>query len=439
MIASIIIAYIILLQPLASPPVRDYHCKDCNVILVSLDTLRADHVGCYGYERDTTPFMDEFAEDSILYEQAISSSSWTRPAHASIFTGLDPSEHGILLYPRSGRIENDSVTLAGVLRDNGYSTASFNGGGFMNPSNGFDVGFDVYESYGRNFKNNIKASKEWIRDKRGERFFLFLHGFDIHRPYNLFKYNRFINYSGDYDVLKSCRPWDNFPSDDDELDYLVSQYDAGIYYVDLMMRDFMEFLDEEGLMNNTVVILTSDHGEEFFEHGSCDHVDTLYDELIHVPLMLRIPGYGGARVGGLVPASTSIMPTILDIVNASSPLGFNGSLLRFVNGRPAGAVHVLSETAYRPNPMHKTRQSWKSLRTSSHKLIYVEGVNFTRYELYDLIADPGEQEDISLTDKGSFSRLNDLMREHGFSVPEPEDTDLDDETVSQLRYLGYVL
>ncbi|RMF19365.1 MAG: hypothetical protein D6760_13135, partial [Deltaproteobacteria bacterium] len=158
-------------------------CERCNVVLVSVDTLRADHVGAYGYERPTTPHLDRFAAASVVFERAVSQSAWTRPAHASMFTGLYPVEHGIVSVHPPRRLGSKVPTLAAVLSRAGYRTAAFVGGGNLSAEFGFDSGFEVYRSPGRRFSETVPEAIAWIERDAGRPFFLFVHGLDVHRPY----------------------------------------------------------------------------------------------------------------------------------------------------------------------------------------------------------------------------------------------------------------
>ena len=158
-------------------------CAGCNVVLISLDTLRADHVGAYGYPRPTTPNIDALAAQSVVFEQAVSQSAWTRPAHASMLTGLYPAEHGIVSIARGLALAPTQPTLATTLAEHGYATAAFTGGGNMSAHFGFDNGFATYRSPGRRLSDALPEIGRWLDAHRDGPFFLFVHAFDPHRPY----------------------------------------------------------------------------------------------------------------------------------------------------------------------------------------------------------------------------------------------------------------
>jgi arylsulfatase A-like enzyme len=168
------------------PPIEEpaYSCDGCNVVLISMDTIRADHVGAYGYRKcPTTPQIDALAKRGVLFENAISQSSWTRPAHLSIFTGLYPSEHGVAALRDRRRLHEWIPTLASELSQVGYKTGAFTGGVNISAIFGFDNGFDVYRTNGKYFLDNLEDTKYWLEKNARERFFLFFHGYDPHTPY----------------------------------------------------------------------------------------------------------------------------------------------------------------------------------------------------------------------------------------------------------------
>lgn len=429
-------------DPAPPPDVGDLKCPYCNIILVSIDTLRADHVGVYGYGRNTTPNIDSLASDALVFENAVSQSAWTLPAHASMFTGLLPSELGLIYYPPTVKLDSGFTTLAEILKGHGYSTVSYNGGGFV--GNGFRLnqGFDVYESKGRRFEKNIDASIEWIRGNKGKRFFLFLHGYDAHRPYDVSReYNIFYDYNGGYDIISFCEPTaEDFVFkggllEGEELDFIVSQYDTEIRYVDILLGEFFRFLEEENLLNNTVVVITSDHGEEFFEHGSCDHIRSVYEELIRVPLIIRIPAVGGAKIKNQVPASAGILPAILDVINVTEDVDNENNFMRLLEEDPLTFDYVVSESG---RVYKKKARYWASVRTGKWKIVaYREDDNEIWFELYNLENDPTERNNVVNDRPCVYKKLRDTMAAIG-SGRKPREEEIDSETLEQLRSLGYL-
>jgi arylsulfatase A-like enzyme len=317
-----------------------------NLLLISVDCLRADHVGCYGYERDTTPGLDKFARQGVRFERCISSSSWTLPAHLSMLTGLPVSGHGVdddRLWSRvDGQGQPLDVPLRGVfvsevLKAAGYATAGFYTWTYLEPRFGFGPGFDVYERLAHNFyshptvaprfealraANDVAGMKalaaeypalfddttpsapevvdravQWIDGlhEDGEQpFFLFLHVFDAHDPYTPpAPFDRMFDpdYTGDIDGRRVTSGDSPVRRDMDprDLQHLVARYDGAIRFVDKELSRLFEALEQRDLTENTLVIVTGDHGEEFFEHGAKTHRNQLYLESVGVPLLMRWP------------------------------------------------------------------------------------------------------------------------------------------------------
>jgi arylsulfatase A-like enzyme len=362
-------------------------CLRCNIVLVSVDTLRADHTGFHGYQRPTTPNMDGLAGRAVVFENAISQSAWTRPAHASMFTGLYPSEHGMIAVGRNVALDPRQPMIASVLRANGYATAAFTGGGNMSAHFGFDAGFDEFRSPGRRFENSLADLETWL-DSVGERpFFLFVHGYDAHRPYRPLPVDRkAVGVSPTPPTIGMKRACRTGRSPVDVADHL-GEYDAAIHRGDRAIGRLLEALEQRGRMDDTVVVVTSDHGEEFLEHGGCFHIRSLHREIVHVPLVYYVPGVDPARVPALVPASVSIAPTILDIVGVGKRLREGPSLAPYIDGRKTPDFdYVVSETfaRYRGGRYGHVR----SLTGERDKVIRrtLDG----REEYYDLASDPGE-------------------------------------------------
>jgi len=417
--------------------VRSDACLRCNVVLVSFDTLRADHVGFHGYRRPTTPNLDDLAGRAIVFERATSQSAWTRPAHASMFTGLYPSEHGLVAVDRNVALDRRQATLASVLRANGYETAAFTGGGNMSAHFGFDAGFDVYRSPGRRLADGLSEIEGWL-DSVGDRpFFLLVHGYDAHRPYRSAPEDRAAIGIGPtppaVGINRACREA-RTPAD---LAPWIDEYDAAIHRGDRAIGRLLDMLARRGHVDDTVVVVTSDHGEEFLEHGACFHIRSLYREIIHVPLLYYVPGMAPRRVAQPVPASVSVAPTVLDIVGVGKRLREGPSLAPFLDGRRTPEFdYIVSETAIR----YRGRRFGyvRALTGEQDKLIRWELEQ--RHEYFDLTKDPGE----SRPERGavrarSLSRHLDLwLAAHpprGVVVPAKA---MPSRLREELRALGYV-
>jgi arylsulfatase A-like enzyme len=331
-------------RPAAPPP-----CADCNVVLISVDTLRADHVAAYGYSRPITPNIDALARRGVLFENAIAQSSWTRPAHMSIFTGLHPREHGFVSIRDTRTLESSVPTLASVFAGKGWATAAFTGGINMAASFGFGSGFEVYRNNGRSFRDNFEDARFWLDRNQHRKFFLFFHGYDAHTPYRGDSIDRKavgLSRLPRFSMKQACRK--GRPSR--KMAAYVDEYDAAVRRADRYVGKLLAELDQRGLSQRTIVVLLSDHGEEFLEHGRCFHIATLYREVLHVPLIVAAPGYAPRRVADLVPGSVSIAPTLMDLTGIAGHPFPGPSLTGLAAGLRRDPAGVFSETEKaRPN------------------------------------------------------------------------------------------
>ncbi|TFH24075.1 MAG: hypothetical protein E4H03_04560 [Myxococcales bacterium] len=418
---------------------RDTVCPDCNVLLISMDTLRADHVGAYGYERPTTPTIDALAARGVVFENAISQSSWTRPAHMSMFTGLYPAEHGFIALVNRGRLADDVPTLASTLGDHGYTTAAFTGGVNVSPAFGFDRGFDLYRTNGRLYRNSMEELGWWLEQNRDEKLFVFFHGYDPHTPYHSDPIAReAMGLTGappGKGFRRACEKGKPGP----RLRRYVDEYDAAIRRGDRYVEKLLARMDELGLLEHTLIVFTSDHGEEFLEHGRCFHLSSLYREVLHVPLIIAGAGIDEPRrIAELVPASVGIGPTILQLVGIADHQLPGPSLAPAVRGAPLGLGPVQSETS-RHGDTGRGDGHVRSLTTADAKLVHF--VTKDEAVWFDLAGDPLES--TPLTDAAELARLQALLDrwllEHprqpvtvGAVAAEKREID------RQLKALGYV-
>ena len=385
------IVLFVLLVGCATPPE--------NLVLIGIDTLRADHLGCYGYARPTSPHIDALAAESVLYTTAVSSSPWTLPAFASLFTGVLPSTHragegkrGTPGAPNSGfsALGPSPDTLAGVLRRAGFRTASFASTVWLGPRFGMDRGFDVMRAAARS-EPTVDRAVAWLHHAVGRgRFFLFVHLLDPHGPYTPSAADAapFLDpaYGGSLGTSVSDSSPDPEWSDADRR-RVIDLYDGEVHYTDRLVGRILDTLRELHLLERTLVVLTADHGEELFERGALGHGQSLYDEQLHVPLVVRFPA---ANPRGRITAQVrtiDVMPTVLGALGVPVPAGVEGaSLLALSAGgrRRADGVALAEYTLYVPE-----RQA---LRQLDRKLVYVPESG--RAMLFDLAADPDEREDV---------------------------------------------
>ena len=456
------------------------------MVLISVDTLRADRLNCYGYPTHTvSPNIDGLARDGVLFENFITSSPWTTPAHISMLTSLHPSSHGViqsfaeLMKGLDGAMFNSLPearwTLAEAVRQHGYSTAAFTGGITLDPKIGFGQGFDLYNTsmYKLN-EANFKTMLDWLDTRSSQRFFLFWHTFEVHAPYlhaDLLP-DEYVRYTAAYSALgrnmnsgeslsahiSNIQVVTRFLKERDAFNRTVcdSLYAGGIRSMDRWVGRLVAELRSRGLYDRTMIVFTSDHGEEFADHDPekfyDSHGHSAYEEMIRVPLIIKLPDqqHAGTRTG-VVAGMIDVMPTILDVLGMNPDLSeMQGVSLRSLWEDPATspARIAFSEAAARGKEV-------KSVRTERHKYIIeiAPGV-VTQHGrsyvpdsavrmLFDLTDDPLEKNNLLIPGAGPAidlaSRLEELLR--AFVAVRPGDTEeikLDPETVDKLKALGYV-
>jgi arylsulfatase A-like enzyme len=414
-----------------SPSVRP------NVILVSIDTLRADHLGCYGYRRPTTPHLDAFRRQAVLVRELIAHAPSTLPAHASMFTSLVPQHHGAS-HTHEVPLPEQAVTLAEVLRGNGYRTAGVVASGQMVRAYGLGQGFDSYEELPAElpFAATVRRGLSILDQRRAGPFFLFLHSYEVHHPYDPEREHLAL-----IDPAYAEGPLPSFSPEElwalsqgqvpaETLQRIVDAYDAEIRSMDEGFGELIAELSERGLLRDTVVAFTSDHGEELGEHGYVGwHSHTLYDELLRIPLLIRLAGgkRGGTLVDGTV-RQIDLAPTLLALAGVPAPPAFQGRDLLPLIGRRSG--FVLPAVLARERMPHETGVFW-GIRAAGWKL--------QPAGLFDLDADPAEVVDLRATRPDVVERLQRALDEEVASRKPyvGGKVILDEEAVESLRSLGY--
>jgi arylsulfatase A-like enzyme len=310
-----------------------------NLILISIDTLRADRLGAYGYERNTSPHLDALAERGVRFETVIADSNWTLPSHATLFTGLPPSVHGAI-GPKD-RLRTGIPTLAEVLQQNGYRTFGVTGGGFVDERHGFARGFDQYRRDPVDFRTALDIVVRMLRQLAPEeRFFWFVHTYDVHCPYHPPpRYARLFDRQPPSDRLDTrgrCgNPHYNSMSlTAGQARYLSDRYDGGIRYADDLLGAFVERLDADGRLGNTIVVVLSDHGDEFLEHGQIGHRNSQFIQSLRVPWIMVGPGLE-RRVVTQPAGLADVMPTLLDLLDLPAPAVQGVSMRPFIEARTA--------------------------------------------------------------------------------------------------------
>jgi arylsulfatase A-like enzyme len=429
--------------------------KGLNVILVSLDTLRADHLGGYGYHRNTSPCLDQIAQDGILFEHVYAQSPWTLPSHMSLLFSLNTARHQV--YLRNQSIDKSIPSLASYLKGRGYVTTAFTGGGYMSSIYGFPKGFDRYDEpaekqpdyRSREAEYLFQTAADWLTRNRYKKFFLFLHTFQIHGPYECpspwnkaflpdkYKWDR-INLKDTLETRGSAHSFS-----EDEIENIIALYDAEIQYTDeMLIKPLVNHLKDLGLYDRTILIFTSDHGEEFYEHSGWLHGSTLYNEQLKVPLIIKLPESKNAGIR--IPAKVrliDIMPTILEQVNIKPENIDGSSLMSLVNGSESRDRIFLSDLANQAHPqliplqMATNRDNLKFIFTRAESGIKA-------METYDLENDPAERNNL-------FPRAQKLREEVLVFLTEyyerqriqsqtGEEVRLNKELEEKLKALGYL-
>ncbi len=406
-----------------------------SVVLISIDTLRADHLSTYGYARRTSPNLDAWAARAgVVFEHTVVSAPWTLPSHVSLLSGIDADRHGV---NHGLPMPADIPMLPEYLRRAGYRTLAITGGGWMRPDYGFARGFDLYRYWPAGIdredelEQGVARAQEWLARWSNDPLFLFFHTFEVHSPHRR-RQPFFAELAGSTDsdegsivTEKSSAPpeegyllsksfmWHRkgatprlSPVAAGEIPEVVDRYDSAVAFTDDRIGRLLRHLEELGLSSNTVVVVTSDHGDGFGEKGLASH-GYLYDFNLLVPLIIALPGGagGGLRVAEQV-RSVDVVPTILDLLDlpVPAPSEIDGTSLReLLEGRSSGAA----------------REAW-SYAASSNRGISVRLANRQKYilnhtpwpplqgreELYDLTADPAEERDLSATGP----RLDEIRR-----------------------------
>ena len=443
-----------------------------NILLISIDTLRADHLGCYGYGRPTSPNIDGLAKKGVLFENAFSPASWTLPGHMSIFTSLYPSFHKLEARRGNLRLDSSEQTIAELLKDVGYRTASFVTHPYLAAKWGFDQGFDLYFMQ----QPIVRAAEQtesvigWLdwhvfHERRGlepSGFFLFVHYMDPHETYSAPQPFR-DRYTGDYEG--HLRPEDHLVTMFLEQDfrsqadyqYVLALYDGEISYVDDEIGRLLDSFDDVGLLASTVIALTSDHGEEFKEHSGMGHKTTIYAEQLQVPLIITNPARitAGQRVSSQA-SLVDIYPTLVGLIGEEIPAQAQGIDLGqfFTRASTYDERRVKPERTSESPPqfaeLGPLGYSWegpfdkRAIRTDRYKLIlnYEQGPK----ELFDIRTDPREQHNLYPSMRND-AEIRDLERrltafiEAGAAYnPDARDRnkiEVDQKIRQQLRALGY--
>ena len=422
-----------------------------NLVLISVDCLRADHVSTYGYARNTTPNIDRFGTEGVVFPNATSVSSWTLPTHMSMMTGLMPSLHGV---SQKYKLSSSVPYLPEILADNGYQTFGVAAGDYVSQEWGFERGFDVYRMLIRRRASEIvDEALELVRGTRSAKKFLFVHLFDAHWPYVPPRgfLDRFDERPPDIsDILTKVR--DGVPpSGPEEIHQLVNLYDGEIAYLDQELGRFFAGLKEAGIYRRSLIILTADHGESFYEHNAWEHMSSLFEEVTHIPLIVKWPGESPTGTAESLVSQLNIFPTLLEESGLVPPYD-HVSLARFLGESPAPSKNALSEFTW---DAKEGQGAMMKIAVKDNRLKYILTLagevedelfvsDVVNEELYDLIEDPGEQKNLlpeTTADIGPLRSDARLLLEKARALQAKrrgQEVVLDEELSERLKALGYI-
>lgn len=414
-----------------------------NVVLVLVDTFRADHAGCYGYSRPTTPVLDSLADAGTRYDSFQSQSSWTLPAMTTLFSGLTVKQHGAgKTGPEFYGVDTDIPYLPHMLQRRGYATAAFFNVVFMDADFGFHRGFDHFDCQGFANRMSLRRADEtvdeaigWIQGLPQDKPFLAaVHFYDPHISYNPPPpYDTLFtdpDYSGEYgpewgeveQLMAVNRGGDSIP--DDGLRNLVALYDGELAFTDAQLGRLMAYLRRSGLCERTIVVVTADHGEEFLDHGGVEHGHTLYQELLAVPMVIAGPGVPAEEVVEETAAGIDLLPTLAVLLDLELPSECGGSdlLQPLPRDRAVPSSGTLWSEAKLAACLRDGRKViWNADRDSA--------------VVYDLRSDPNELDPLA-----SDSSLVEAVLAYWSTPPaaRPQPVDYEAAVDRTLRDLGYI-
>lgn len=423
-----------------------------NVILITIDTLRADHVQCYGYSKNTSPNIDQLAEEGSLFLNTICQATTTPVSHASILTGLYPYHHG-LRYLHGGnnyKLKDTITTLAEMLKEDGYKTAAFiSAFPLISERYNLSQGFEYYDedfiideytmncplcrqkglintgkSQRRSDETNRKVF-EWLENHYGERFFIWVHYFDPHDPI----------------VIPPEEFLQKFPPIQNKRSNTIEMYDVEIAYTDYQFGELWKKIKELGIDEKSLFILTSDHGEGLNDHGYWSHAEKLYQEQVHVPMIIRYSKLFRGKKISAITRTVDIVPTIMDVLYLPlSESRFDGiSMLPHITGnQPVADLMAYNETHY-PKFLDNASPLFSVIDQKWKFVYYPEKEEMN--QLFDLKNDPVENKNVVVKHPKLVQKFkNYLKRENVFnrddSVPKPKS--MEEDVLEKLRSLGYL-
>ncbi len=418
-----------------------------NVLLIVIDTLRADHLGCYGYGRDTSPNIDRFSRTGVLFENAYCQMPTTGPSHASIFTSQYPRSHGVL--KNGWTLSGTYPTLAEILRENGYATAAVVSSFALSSEFGYARGFDYYDEQFTPEGSTMPADKEWeghavkggfdqradvttrkatnwLGQNDGKPFFLWVHYFDPHWPYSPPEPHakRFI------------------ADGQTPTEQLIARYDGEVRLVDEEIGKLLDFVKAKKLDSNTLIIIMSDHGEGLGDHGFMKHGKLLYDEQTRVPLIMSLPGVIPENMRlDVALQSTDILPTVIDLLGLELKGNSSGhSLLKTIRKaeQPSDHIIFLERRNYAGSTGPETGIVGNKFAVRQGNMKYIWAPEEGAEDLYNLAEDPGELTNIVDRDPKTAGKMQDMIRHWMEEQGKVRHQRIDDRARQKLEALGYI-
>ena len=408
-LASLVFALI------ATVAVWSWHEPPMSVVVITLDTTRADRLSVYGFNHAPMPGLERLAREGVVFDRATAVAPLTLPAHCSVFTGLFPPAHGVR-DNADGALSQQQTTLAEILKSRGFQTAAFVGSTVLDSDRGLAQGFDYYSTVprGGSSAHSFSAAQrpadavmndalQWIEAHDEQSFFAWVHLYDAHRPY------------------EAPEPFRS---------RFLDPYVAEIAFADAQITRLLTALNDRHVLDRTIVVVVGDHGESLGEHGERDHGIFVYEASMQVPLIVRAPGLTARRVDALV-SQVDVLPTLLDLLRIPAPPGIDGVTLV-----PASRGAMMAERELYAESMYPSRFGWSPLRmVRDARLKYIDA---PRPELYDLETDPFELHDIASQRPNVVAGMR--ARLAGFAAEKPSGlpgNQPSEEAVRALASLGY--
>lgn len=434
-----------------------------SVLLILIDTIRPDHLSVYGYEKPTSPFLEQLGKEGVVFANHFSNSSWTKPSVASLFTGLYPRRHTVL--PITSRLPSNIHTMAQAFHDAGYKTGAVLGNNFGGRRYGLDKGFDRFADPSSHFGGKpptagqlLSLAKKWIDEDKDEPFFYTLFLFDPHDPYTPppTYHKTFCPDCGHPEVVTPLREYNGHGPSERQIRDMKGLYDGEIRYMDDQLKLFFDDLKGMGVLDRLSTVLVGDHGEAFGEHKVFEHAFHLWDEVVRTPLIIHSPQIKAAGIYTGLTSHVDILPTVLKLAGIKIPSGVQGvSLVQEGSEAPPPPTRMVV-TEVQMYGIHRV-----SLRNYEHKLIHhspLDESEFYNYytdirvypsmvlgnekrELYNVQKDPFERTDLYSTSRAEIAPLERMLERYMITggldedQPPPKPSD---EVLRDLKSLGYV-